>query len=91
MSLQEIYNLIISTVPSITAILSVAMLAVKLLSTLHQAKRELTLSKEANQATIDELKLENQALSEQTKVLQKEIRTLTNNVNKVINKVDTGE
>ena len=91
MSLQEIYNILIAAIPSLTAIVTVLALAVKIITSLVAMKRELTANKEASVATINELKLENQALTEQTKIMQKEIRTLTNNVNRVINKVDTNE
>lgn len=89
MTWQEIYNIIIASVPALTAILTVLTLAIKLISSLTIIKRSFDTNTETTQATIDELKANNAALQEMIITTQNQLSDLGHSVNKIIDKVDT--
>ena len=89
MTWQEIYNIIIASVPALTAILTVLTLAIKLISSLTIIKKSFETNTETTQATIDELKANNAALQEMIITTQNQLSDLGHSVNKIIDKVDT--
>lgn len=89
MTWQEIYNIIIASVPALTAILTVLTLTIKLISSLTIIKKSFDTNTETTQATIDELKANNAALQEMIITTQNQLSDLGHSVNKIIDKVDT--
>ena len=102
MSTQDIYNLIIAAIPAATSIVAIITIAIKMITSARAAAAEnklileastlaTKLSTETSITTINELKVENIALQENLRSLQKEVRTLTKLVTLVVQKVDTNE
>lgn len=102
MSIQDIYNLIIAAIPAATSIVAIITIAIKMITSAKAATAEnklileastlaTKLSTETSITTINELKVENIALQENLRALQKEVKTLTKLVALVVQKVDTNE
>lgn len=91
MDLQEIFNLIIAAVPAFTAVVTIFVAFVKIVTSLKNIKHSFDSNTDVNKETINKLKQENSDLKEAIKETQKQFNQLARKVSKVIDKIDIGE
>lgn len=91
MDLQEIFNLIIAAVPAFTAVVTIFVAFVKIVTSLKNIKNSFDSNTDINKETINKLQQENSDLKEAIKETQKQFNQLARKVSKVIDKIDTGE
>ena len=91
MTINEIYNLIIAAVPSLTAIVTVFILAARVIAQLVNLKTSIKNNTDISAAQIAALRAENEALKQTVKTTQKQLNQLTRAVSKVLDRIEISD
>ena len=88
MTPMEIYNLVIAAAPVLASIVTFIVAFVKIIGALSDMRKHNDASTDATKEEIKELRLQNDALRESARITQENVKKLTKQVQKVIDKVD---
>lgn len=90
MDIQEIYNLIIASVPAVSSILVVFITFGKIISSLLSIKKSFDDNTNKNTEITQALQLQTDELRKSVNETQKQLKTLVKQVQKTVDRIDDG-